>query len=109
MINYQKIKTIKFRTPRLEIYPDRIRQNTAAIVDQCRNKGVAVASVTKVTSAHPAVARAMIEGGAEMLADSRIENLWKLRQAGFTGPFMLLRLPTSSRASEVVEGTCRSR
>lgn len=103
MINYHKIKSVKFRTPRLEIYPDRIRQNTAAIVEQCRNKGVAVASVTKVTSAHPAVARAMIEGGAEMIADSRIENLWELRQAGFTGPFMLLRLPTVSRAGEVVE------
>jgi len=103
MIDYHKIKTVRFRTPRLEIYPERIRHNTAAIVSQCREKGVAVASVTKVTSAHPAVARAMVEGGAEMIADSRIENLWKLRQAGFTGPFMLLRLPTMSRAAEVVE------
>ena len=103
MINYQKIKTVKFRTPRLEIYPDRIRHNTKAIVGQCRARGVAVASVTKVMSAHPAVARAMVEGGAEMLADSRLENLWKLREAGFSGPFMLLRLPTMSRAAEVVE------
>ncbi|MBU1107505.1 MAG: alanine/ornithine racemase family PLP-dependent enzyme [Candidatus Riflebacteria bacterium] len=103
MIDYQKIKTVKFRTPRLEIYPERIRHNTEAIVAQCRAKGVAVASVTKVMSAHPAVARAMVEGGAEMIADSRIENLWKLREAGFTGPFMLLRLPTVSRAAEVVE------
>ncbi len=103
MIDYQKIKTVKLRTPRLEIYPERIRHNTAAIVEQCRARGVSVASVTKVVSAHTAVARAMIEGGADMLADSRIENLWKLHQAGFTGPFMLLRLPTLSRAGEVVE------
>lgn len=103
MINYKNFKTVKFRTPRLEIYPDRIRHNTSAIVSQCREKGVAVASVTKVACAHSAVARAMIDGGAQMLADSRIENLWKLRQAGFTGPFMLLRLPTLSRAAEVVE------
>lgn len=103
MIDSKSMKTIKFRTPRLEIYPDRIRQNTDAIVKQCHQAGVAVACVTKVTSAHLAVAAAMVKGGADMIADSRIENLWKLRQAGIPGPFLLLRLPTASRASEVVE------
>ncbi len=103
MIDYQKIRNPRYRTPRLEIYPSRIRQNTEAIVRQCHAAGVRLACVTKVTSAHPAVADAMIKGGADLLADSRIENLWKLRQAGFTGPFMLLRLPAISRAAEVVE------
>ncbi|MDD2999201.1 MAG: alanine/ornithine racemase family PLP-dependent enzyme [Candidatus Riflebacteria bacterium] len=103
MIDYKSMKTAKFRTPRLEIFIDHIRWNTETIVEQCHKAGVAVASVTKVTSAHPAVAAAMVEGGADMIADSRLENLWKLRQAGITGPFLLLRLPTMSRASEVVE------
>ena len=102
-IDYNSMKASSYRTPRLEIYPDRIRQNAAAIVEQCHKAGVSLACVTKVTSAHPAVAAAMVAGGADMLADSRIENLWKLRQAGMTGPFMLLRLPTISRAAEVVE------
>ncbi len=103
MIDYSSMQTVKFRTPRLEIYPERIRQNTEAISRQCHAAGVSLACVTKVTSAHLAVARAMVEGGADMLADSRIENLWKLRQAGIKGPFMLLRLATPSRAAEIVE------
>lgn len=103
MIDYKDMKTTRYRTPRLEIYADRIQKNTQAIVGQCHKAGVSLACVTKVTAAHPAVAAAMIAGGADMLADSRIENLWKLRQAGMPGPFMLLRLPALSRAGEVVE------
>lgn len=103
MTDFKSMTNTRFRTPRLEIYPDRIRQNTEAIARQCHAKGVKLACVTKVTAAHIEVARAMVAGGADMLADSRIENLWKLREAGFTGPFMLLRLPTISRAAEVVE------
>ncbi|MBF0546152.1 MAG: alanine/ornithine racemase family PLP-dependent enzyme [Candidatus Riflebacteria bacterium] len=90
------------RTPRLEIYPDKIRENTKSVSDLCHEKGVQVACVTKVTSAHLEVAKAMVDGGADMLADSRIENLWKLREAGFGGPFLLLRLPTPSEAYDVV-------
>ncbi|HPT48308.1 MAG TPA: alanine/ornithine racemase family PLP-dependent enzyme [Candidatus Rifleibacterium sp.] len=103
MIDYQTMKTTKFRTPRLEIYPERIQHNTRAIADQCHRAGVSLACVTKVTAAHAAVAAAMFAGGADMLADSRCENLWKLRQAGLPGPYLLLRLPALSRAAEVVE------
>ena len=92
-----------FKTPRLEIYPERIKENAAAIVEQCHKAGVKVACVTKVTAAHNAVARAMAAAGADMLADSRVENLWKLREAGFRGPFLLLRLPAISQADAVVE------
>ncbi len=59
----------------------------------------------------PEVGRVMLEGGAGALADSRIENLAELRQAGldrhpWTGhpvPLYLLRLPAISQAREVVE------
>lgn len=90
------------RTPRLEIYTDRIRRNAKSVVDLCHKNGVQAACVTKVTAAHPAVAQALVEGGADMLADSRVENLWALRQFGFAGPFLLLRLPTMSEAANVV-------
>lgn len=92
----------KKSSPRLEIFPERIKYNASAIINQCHAAGVKVACVTKVVCAHEAVARAMVEAGADMLADSRTENLQKLREAGFKGPFMLLRLPTLSRVDEVV-------
>lgn len=92
----------KKTTPRLEIFPERIKYNASVIINQCHAAGVKVACVTKVVCAHEAVAKALVEAGADMLADSRSENLQKLREAGFKGPFMLLRLPTLSRADEVV-------
>ena len=103
MINYSQFRKVCDPTPRLEIYPDRVRQNTEFIVKQCHDAHVSVACVTKVVGANIEVAKAMQAGGADMLADSRIENLYKLRDGGLKGPFMLLRLPTPSRAAETVE------
>lgn len=103
MIEHNVSEKLHLRTPRLEIFPERICHNTRSIVAQCHSAGVKVACVTKVTSAHLSVAQAMIDGGADLLADSRIENIQKLKQAGIRGPFLLLRLPTLSRAAEAVE------
>lgn len=103
MINFSEYRNICDPTPRLEIYPDRIKENTEYIVKQCHDAHVQVAGVTKVVAANSEVAKALVAGGVDMLADSRVENLYKLRDAGFQGPFMLLRLPTPSRAAEIVE------
>ncbi|HPH97385.1 MAG TPA: alanine/ornithine racemase family PLP-dependent enzyme [Anaerolineaceae bacterium] len=89
-------------TPRLEIYPKRIQANAQAIVNQCHARGIKVAAVTKVTSAHPAVVAALEDGGADMLADSRIANLQAIARTGTALPLMLLRIPEPSRAVDVV-------
>lgn len=89
-------------TPRLEIHTGRIRDNAATILELCARHGVDVACVTKVACAHPEVVRALLEAGATMLADSRLENLWALREMGVDIPLLLLRLPTLSRVDEVV-------
>lgn len=89
-------------TPRLEIYPQRITQNARYMLDTMHQNGIQVAFVTKVTSAHPAVVNALAAVQPEMLADSRIENLQKIREQGVTLPLLLLRIPTQSRAAEVV-------
>lgn len=89
-------------TPRLEIHTGRIRDNAATILELCARHGVDVACVTKVACAHPEVVRALLEAGATMLADSRLENLWALREMGVDVPLLLLRLPTLSRVAEVV-------
>jgi len=94
---------VTYKTPRLEIFPSRIVKNTKEILKQCAEKKVDVICVTKVTSAHPAVVQALLEGGAAMLADSRLENLKSIRLGGFSGPLMLLRLPTPSAAFETVQ------
>ncbi len=90
-------------TPRLEIYPQRIKENARSILGMCHAKGIQVACVTKVTCAHPAVVEALESAGADMLADSRLENLRSIRDSGTMLPLMLLRIPTPSRAEETVK------
>lgn len=90
------------RTPRLEIYPDRIRDNARSIIKLCKSHGAQIAVVTKVTAAHAAVTNAVLEAGPDMLADSRIMNLRYLGDSGVSVPRLLLRLPTPSEAHDVV-------
>jgi predicted amino acid racemase len=90
------------RTPRLEIYPDRIEENARAVIKLCHDHGAQVACVTKVMSAHPAILQALQNGGADMIADSRILNLQSVSNVGLKMPIMLLRIPAPSRAVDVV-------
>jgi predicted amino acid racemase len=91
-----------YRTPRLEIYPDRIKDNARSVVASCHAHGAQVACVTKVTCAHPAVVHALEQGGADMIADSRILNLRSMANTGLALPLMLLRIPAPSAAADVV-------
>jgi len=90
------------RTPRLEIFPDRITQNARAVIGLCQGHGAQVAAVCKVSAAHPAVVHALEKGGADMIADSRISNLMAMANTGLDVPLMLLRIPAPSRAADVV-------
>lgn len=90
------------RTPRLEIYTDRIETNARAVINLCRAHGAQVACVTKVMSAHPAILHALESAGADMIADSRILNLQSIANTGLTLPVLLLRTPAPSRVADVV-------
>jgi predicted amino acid racemase/arginase family enzyme len=50
----------------------------------------------------PHVARAMLRGGVVGIAESRFENIRRLRDSGIDCPIMLLRSPPLTRAEEVV-------
>ena len=89
-------------TPRLEIFIDRMAHNAHHVVQQCVQRGVQVAAVTKVMQAHPALLSAFADSGAAMIADSRIDNLKRVAEAGLGLPTMLLRTPTPGRAAEAV-------
>lgn len=90
------------QTPRLEIFPDRIAENARTVYRMVHGHGARVAAVGKVTSAHPAVINAMVEAGADMVADSRIQNLMATARQGLSVPSMLLRIPTPSAAHDIV-------
>ncbi len=82
---------------------DKITHNSRIMTDKCARAGLLVAGVVKAVCGSPQVARAMLAGGVQWLADSRIENLLRLRQAGVSAPLMLLRLPHLGEVRQVVE------
>lgn len=87
--------------PKLEISLEKLKHNTKTLVGMCHECGINVAGVTKAVCGHKDIARAMVAGGIDIIADSRIENLKRLR--GIDLPKLLLRLPMISQAGEVVE------
>lgn len=78
----------------------KITANTDTVVRAL--EGREIVGVTKVTCGSPEVARAMLAGGAIAIADSRLENLARLRAAGIDVPLWLLRAPTPGLADETV-------
>ena len=91
----------RVRYPALYIDMEKLRHNTRHLAQLCKGRGIDVAAVTKVYSAIPEVAEAQASCGVQYLADSRLENLRRMKDIPI--PKMLLRLPSPSRADEVVE------
>lgn len=91
--------------PMLEVDLEKIRYNSIQVVEKCHQKGIAVIGVTKGFSAMHKIVSAMVEGGIDGLADSRMENVIELRERGFTQPITMLRLPRLSDVINVVQHT----
>ncbi len=77
--------------PRITVDREKLERNTRAIVELAARSNIEVTSVTKAC-----------RGGAASLADSRIENIARMRQAGIKAELMLLRTPRLSRINSVV-------
>lgn len=58
--------------------------------------------MTKAVRGDPRVARALLDGGVDGLADSRLENLRRLRDGVDPGQVLLLRAPPPGRGWEAV-------
>lgn len=89
--------------PRLRIDLAKITYNARKTVEICRAHGVDVLGVTKGAAGMPEVARAMLAGGIKSLADSRLDNIARLRAAGIQVPITLLRSPGPRDTSRTVE------
>ena len=90
-------------TPRLEIDLAKIGHNVRSVIRLYRPKGVGFIGVTKGVLGEPAIARTYLRNGIEVIGDSRLANLRRLREAGLTCPLVLLRPPARGAADDVVE------
>ena len=91
------------RCPRIDVDLRKIRHNTRTIVERLKGRGIRVTAVTKAVCGHPAIAQAMLDGGAAGLAEARLSNVKRLRQAGVTCPITLIRTPMLCQVDGVVQ------
>lgn len=89
-------------TPRIEINLRKIHHNATTLVERFRKKGIEIAGVVKGVGANIEIAQTFIDSGITMLADSHIDNLKKLQNAGIKATYLLLRTPALSEVKKVV-------
>jgi ornithine racemase len=87
--------------PRVEVSLSKLEHNTRLMRELCKRNGVDFWGVTKVFCAIPEAAQAIVDGGASMLADSRVENLIKIKDIPVKK--VLLRIPMHYEVEDVVE------
>jgi predicted amino acid racemase len=89
--------------PRIQIDLEKISHNATRLRELGSSKGIGIMGVTKVVCGDPAIADVLVKSGITTLADSRIENIERMRRAGIRAEYVLLRTPAPSQARSVVK------
>lgn len=92
---------MKALMPRIEIALSQIRHNARILSDLYGRKGISLMGVSKAVLGDPLIAEAMVQGGVKFIADSRLENIQKMKKAGISTQFVLLRTALSQAESVV--------
>lgn len=87
--------------PRIEITLSQIRDNARMLCELYGQKGISLMGVSKAVLGEPAIIEAMIQGGVKFIADSRLETIQKMRNAGLSAQFVLLRTALSQAEAVV--------
>jgi len=87
--------------PRIEISLSQIRDNARMLSKLYGQKGISLMGVSKAVLGEPAIIEAMIQGGVRIIADSRIETIQKMKSAGISAQFVLLRTALSQAEAVV--------
>lgn len=87
--------------PKIIVNLKKLENNVKSVVEHCKKENIFVSGVTKVFCGNPEIAQAYVDGGVKYLADSRIENLEKMKDLDIEK--YMLRLPMISEADKVVQ------
>ncbi|WP_017298258.1 alanine/ornithine racemase family PLP-dependent enzyme [Nodosilinea nodulosa] len=88
--------------PRIEICLSKIRENARILSELYGQNGISLMGVSKAVLGEPAIIEAMVQGGVKYIADSRLENIQKMKAAGIAAHFVLLRT-SPSQAEAIVK------
>ena len=93
------------KRPTLVVNHDNLRYNMRTVVGWCRDAGIDVAGVIKVTTGLASDALDYEASGAKWIASSRLEQLERAKEAGVKVPLLMIRVPMLSELDEMVK-TC---
>ncbi|MEM8719806.1 MAG: alanine/ornithine racemase family PLP-dependent enzyme [Cyanobacteria bacterium P01_G01_bin.39] len=88
--------------PRIEIALSKIQHNARMLCQLYGEQGISLMGVSKAVLGEPLIAEAMIRGGVKFIADSRLENIQRMKNSRVSAQFVLLRT-VPSQAESVVE------
>ena len=90
--------------PRITCDLEKIQRNTDEVLRRAKAAGITdVAAVVKCVNGMPEVAQIFQNAGCHWIATSRMDQFIKMREAGITAPFMLIRVPMLSEVPDVIE------
>lgn len=89
--------------PRIDIDILKIAHNVKQLKKIYTSKGINIIGVTKVIGGNPLIASILVKNGITILADSRIINIKKMKEAGILAQYLLLRTPSLSQVKEVID------
>ena len=87
--------------PKLEIDINKLKHNVKIISHMCHDKNISLAFVTKSFCAREEIVEKLVEEGIDYIADSRINNLKKLKDIDL--PKILIRIPMISELDDVIK------
>lgn len=90
-------------SPRMEINLDKLTHNATVLKKLYGKKGIEVTAVVKGAVGSLPVAEAIIFSGIQSLADSKIANIKKMKEAKIPATFILLRSPALSEVKDTVK------
>lgn len=91
------------KRPALIVNHKNLRYNMSTIIGWCRDAGIDVAGVIKVTTGLASDALDYEASGAKWIASSRLEQLVRAREAGVKLPLLMIRVPMLSELDEMVK------
>jgi ornithine racemase len=88
---------------RVEIDLSKLGNNVEVLLNLYGSKRIGIMGVTKGVCGIPEIAQVLVDKGIRILADSKIANLKKMREANIKAEFVLLRSPSLSEVDLVIK------
>lgn len=87
--------------PKLRVNKNSLRENINILLEMCGERNIGITGVTKVFTGEEKIARVLVDQGIEKLADSRIENLKKIKD--LRAENWLIRSPMKSEIDDLIK------